>query len=231
MIAQYLSLLTVAASVVASRRAPGPTNPTKPDLTYLFTVNITTSAHLPIGTTPFGERQFEPITGGTFSGPRLQGKTPKAHHRAGAVRGKEKPKKTTTKGQEDAGSGLTLSLLTRHRQRRPRGRRLGHCGRQRGLQPRRRLCPPASRRRQHRGPAERARPERLLPLRDRERRVRLAEPGRRVWGGHQREWEWSGVEPLAGECLAVFIHKACDESPVYGMLCLIVLSGLTAGST
>lgn len=75
MIVPSLSLLlTLATSAVASRPSPPrPASPAKPNLTYLFTVNITTTPSLPIGTTPMGNRQFAPITGGSFSGPRLQG--------------------------------------------------------------------------------------------------------------------------------------------------------------
>lgn len=73
MIVPSLSLLASAASVLASRRAPVSHSPSKPDLTYLFKVNITTAPSISIGTTPFGERGFNPITGGSFSGPRLQG--------------------------------------------------------------------------------------------------------------------------------------------------------------
>ena len=51
------------------------TSPSKPALTYLFSVNVTTSATVSIGTTPFGERAFIPITGGSFSGPKVSGKT------------------------------------------------------------------------------------------------------------------------------------------------------------
>lgn len=68
---------------MASRRTPGPPIPTKPELSYLFTVNITTSPSVPIGTTPLGDRRFEPITGGSFSGPRLQGKFPFFDNRPG----------------------------------------------------------------------------------------------------------------------------------------------------
>lgn len=66
-----LSLLALAASVLAAKNQTGPS---KPDLTYLFTVNITTSTAVDIGTTPFGQRIFAPITGGSFSGPKLEGK-------------------------------------------------------------------------------------------------------------------------------------------------------------
>lgn len=74
MIVPSVSMLALAASVLASRRAPVSHSPSKPDLTYLFTVNITTAPSISMGTTPFGERGFNPITGGSFSGPRLRGK-------------------------------------------------------------------------------------------------------------------------------------------------------------
>ncbi|ROW16612.1 hypothetical protein VPNG_01614 [Cytospora leucostoma] len=71
MFTSALSLLALAASVLAAKNQTGPT---KPDLTYLFTVNITTSPAVDIGTTPFGQRIFSPVTGGSFSGPQLEGK-------------------------------------------------------------------------------------------------------------------------------------------------------------
>lgn len=73
MIAEYLSLLALATSALANRNTSGIRG--KLNLTYLFTANITTSSTISIGTTPFGERVFDPITGGSFSGPRLEGET------------------------------------------------------------------------------------------------------------------------------------------------------------
>lgn len=72
MLAPIFSLLTLAASVMAGVQKTGPP---KPDLTYLFTVNITSAPSISFGTTPFGPREFVPITGGTFSGPKVAGET------------------------------------------------------------------------------------------------------------------------------------------------------------
>ncbi|KAI3391586.1 hypothetical protein diail_7044, partial [Diaporthe ilicicola] len=48
-----------------------PSAPAAPALTYLFTANITSGATISIGSTPLGDRVFEPIVGGAFSGPKL----------------------------------------------------------------------------------------------------------------------------------------------------------------
>ncbi|KUI55874.1 UPF0311 protein YveG [Cytospora mali] len=74
MIASSLSLLALATSVLASGHGQTLSSPSQPDLTYLFSVNITITPAISIGTTPFGERRFQPITGGSFSGPELQGR-------------------------------------------------------------------------------------------------------------------------------------------------------------
>ncbi|KAL1856506.1 hypothetical protein Daus18300_010663 [Diaporthe australafricana] len=68
MIRSCLSLLALAATAMA-----GPRQPNTPALTYLFSANITSGATIPIGSTPWGDRVFEPIVGGTFSGPKLSG--------------------------------------------------------------------------------------------------------------------------------------------------------------
>ncbi|KAI0912696.1 hypothetical protein F4823DRAFT_633060 [Ustulina deusta] len=46
----------------------------KPSLTHLCTINITTSAGISIGTIPAGTLVTIPITGGSFAGPKLNGK-------------------------------------------------------------------------------------------------------------------------------------------------------------
>lgn len=48
--------------------------PKPPNLEYLFTVQATESPPVIIGASGHGNRIFIPITGGTFSGPKLQGK-------------------------------------------------------------------------------------------------------------------------------------------------------------
>lgn len=70
MIRSCLSLLSLAAVAIAGPRQPSP-----PALTYLFSLNITSGATISIGSTPLGDRVFEPITGGSFSGPKLSGKS------------------------------------------------------------------------------------------------------------------------------------------------------------
>lgn len=47
--------------------------PSPPGLEYLLTVQATESAPVLIGPTGHGNRIFIPITGGKFSGPKLQG--------------------------------------------------------------------------------------------------------------------------------------------------------------
>ena len=60
-----LSLLALAASAVAT--------PTPPPLTFLYSVNLTMPAGTELGHVPYGSRALLPISGGTFSGPKLNG--------------------------------------------------------------------------------------------------------------------------------------------------------------
>jgi hypothetical protein len=48
-------------------------DPAKPTLTYLYSVTFTGGAPIDFGPTPLGNLSFTPLTGGTFSGPRLKG--------------------------------------------------------------------------------------------------------------------------------------------------------------
>ena len=48
--------------------------PNPPNLEYLLTVQATESPPIIIGASGHGNRIFIPITGGMFSGPKLQGK-------------------------------------------------------------------------------------------------------------------------------------------------------------
>jgi hypothetical protein len=57
-----------AGLVFANQNDPAP-----PSLEYLLTVHATESSPLVIGDGGHGNRLFIPITGGTFSGPKLQG--------------------------------------------------------------------------------------------------------------------------------------------------------------
>lgn len=74
MIRSCLSLLALAAVAMAGPRQPSSPAPSPPDLTYLFSLNITSGPPINIGTTPLGDRVFEPIVGGSFSGPKLSGR-------------------------------------------------------------------------------------------------------------------------------------------------------------
>ncbi|KAK0750085.1 hypothetical protein B0T18DRAFT_389567 [Schizothecium vesticola] len=48
--------------------------PVPPTLTHLFSVNLTFSAPIAIGSVPYGSRDLLFISGGTFAGPKLSGK-------------------------------------------------------------------------------------------------------------------------------------------------------------
>lgn len=47
--------------------------PVKPTLTYLYSVTFSGSAPIDFGATPLGNLSLTPLTGGTFSGPKLKG--------------------------------------------------------------------------------------------------------------------------------------------------------------
>jgi hypothetical protein len=49
--------------------------PAKPGLTYLYSATFSGSAPIDFGTTPLGNLTFTGLTGGTFSGPRLNGQS------------------------------------------------------------------------------------------------------------------------------------------------------------
>lgn len=48
-------------------------NPTSPGLNFLYSLNCTLGTAINVGTGPRGSRVVIPITGGTFSGPKLKG--------------------------------------------------------------------------------------------------------------------------------------------------------------
>jgi hypothetical protein len=48
--------------------------PTAPQLRFVFEEQVTLADGIPFGETPIGKRNIVPITGGSFSGPELQGK-------------------------------------------------------------------------------------------------------------------------------------------------------------
>jgi hypothetical protein len=64
------SVLCLAASAVS---ACAQNAPAAPSLTYLYSLNCTLGASLDVGGGPHGSRVVIPITGGTFSGPKLKG--------------------------------------------------------------------------------------------------------------------------------------------------------------
>lgn len=49
------------------------TEPPAPHLEFAFEEIVTLGAAIPVGETPFGKRTIIPITGGTFSGPGIEG--------------------------------------------------------------------------------------------------------------------------------------------------------------
>ncbi|KAK3347754.1 hypothetical protein B0H65DRAFT_461341 [Neurospora tetraspora] len=64
-----LSLLALAASAAYPVLAA----PAPPPLTYLYSVNLTMPAGTDLGHVPYGSRALLTISGGTFSGPKLNG--------------------------------------------------------------------------------------------------------------------------------------------------------------
>lgn len=64
-------LLTTALPATILAATPVP-----PTLTHLFSVNLTFSAPITIGSVPYGSRDLLFISGGTFSGPKLSGTLP-----------------------------------------------------------------------------------------------------------------------------------------------------------
>lgn len=71
-------LLLAATGALAGRaQTPGPpAAPKTPKLTFLYSLNCTLGPSLDVGATPVGSRVVIPITGGTFSGPKLSGTSP-----------------------------------------------------------------------------------------------------------------------------------------------------------
>ena len=62
-----LALLAAGPAVAADAPAPAPTR-------FVFEENATLAPAIVLGETPLGRRQAIPITGGTFSGPGIQGR-------------------------------------------------------------------------------------------------------------------------------------------------------------
>ncbi len=68
MVSAALLFVSLAATALAV--------PTTPTLTYLFTANFSVAAPINIGATPLGTRQVVTMTGGTVSGPKVNGNLP-----------------------------------------------------------------------------------------------------------------------------------------------------------
>lgn len=63
----------VLAPIFALQAIAQAAAPKAPGLTYLYTLNATLASSIPIGAGPKGNRVAIPITGGSFSGPKLKG--------------------------------------------------------------------------------------------------------------------------------------------------------------
>jgi len=67
------SNMFITALCLAALAATTLADPKPPSFTYLYSINLTMPAGITIGNTPSGSRAILPISGGTFSGPRLSG--------------------------------------------------------------------------------------------------------------------------------------------------------------
>lgn len=69
-------LLSIAACSFATLHSQesAPKQVDGPRMEFVYEETVTLGASLHPGATPFGERNIVPITGGTFTGPRLKGK-------------------------------------------------------------------------------------------------------------------------------------------------------------
>lgn len=63
----------VAAAILLMIGCHAQATPPAPGLTFLYSLNCTLGASVNVGTGPRGSRTVIPITGGTFTGPRLTG--------------------------------------------------------------------------------------------------------------------------------------------------------------
>lgn len=66
----FLTALVALLPAVATAQAAVPK---APGLTFLYSLNCTLGDSLSVGKGPEGDRVVIPITGGTFSGPRING--------------------------------------------------------------------------------------------------------------------------------------------------------------
>lgn len=73
-LAVLLLAFVAAVSATPAAAPPGPPKPpTPPKLTHLLTAKVTASGPIEIGPQPGGIRRVYPITGGTFTGPKMNG--------------------------------------------------------------------------------------------------------------------------------------------------------------
>ena len=72
-VAALRTTLLGLAAAVASAPAASQDEPQAPRLEFAFEEIVTLGQAIPVGETPRGRRKIIPITGGTFSGPGIQG--------------------------------------------------------------------------------------------------------------------------------------------------------------
>ena len=72
-VAALRTTLLGLAAAVASAPAASQDEPQGPRLEFAFEEIVTLGQAIPVGETPLGRRNIIPITGGTFSGPGIQG--------------------------------------------------------------------------------------------------------------------------------------------------------------
>ena len=66
--------LSLCSWMSAQGPEPKPAGNKAPRMEFVYEETVTLGASIHPGSTPFGERNIVPITGGTFTGPRLHGK-------------------------------------------------------------------------------------------------------------------------------------------------------------
>ena len=81
LLALALTILCVSARAnaqgntqAAAQATNQATTPPAPTLEFVFEEIVTLGTDTKVGTTPWGDRNIVPITGGTFAGPRIKGK-------------------------------------------------------------------------------------------------------------------------------------------------------------
>lgn len=69
----FFAVLVFALRFV-NAQAPASNLPAPPRLKFVYEEQVTLASPIPVGETPMGKRNIVPITGGTFSGPGLNGR-------------------------------------------------------------------------------------------------------------------------------------------------------------